>query len=78
MRRRDLRSQPRPLPVHARGLPTRLICRVVRRRRTQTCSCVDTPAADPQEVWVRHMTDGDLAVAIPNWDDADAECTHRT
>jgi hypothetical protein len=39
---------------------------------------VDTPAADPQEVWVRHMTDGDLAVAIPNWDDADAECTHRT
>merc|ERR1719329_4902 len=39
------------------------------------CACSDEPAPPTQEVWVRHLTDGDMAVAMPNWGNESTEIT---
>lgn len=38
------------------------------------CDCAGDASA-AQEVWVRRLTNGDLAVAMPNWGDGAAEMT---
>lgn len=53
---------------------TGIECDAPGNTRRGECDCEDG-AADYQEVWVRHLTDGDLAVAIPNWLNETAELT---
>jgi hypothetical protein len=48
-------------------------CESVGRQRV-VCECTDEPAA-AQEVWVRRMSDGDFAVAMPNWGDTNESIT---
>merc|ERR1712139_698683 len=38
------------------------------------CDCADD-VAPAQEVWVRYLTNGDMAVAMPNWGNTTADIT---